>query len=203
MIRRAPRSDEPGAGAPPVIGWIGTPTTAPYLHLLGDTLSALARQHEFTCRFSGGGQGLAFHGVHIDQPEWALDREIALFNTCDIGVYPMPNDDWARGKSGFKAIQFMACGVPVVASPVGINREIIEHGENGFLASTPAEWERHLSALITDPALRRRIGAAGRRTVEARYSLGVNASHVATALRRTAASVASTAPVAASREERR
>jgi glycosyltransferase involved in cell wall biosynthesis len=198
-----PRSGVPAVGAPLVIGWIGTPTTAPYLMPLGATLAALAKRHAFTFRISGGGADLAFPGVDIEHPQWSLEGEVALFNGCDIGVYPMPDDDWARGKSGFKAIQFMACGVPVVASPVGINVEIIQDGVNGFLASTPAEWEHTLGTLIADPELRHRMGAAGRRTVEARYSIQVNAPRVAAVLRQTAAGMAAAAPLAhAPREQK-
>jgi glycosyltransferase involved in cell wall biosynthesis len=123
---------------------------------------------------------------------WSLDREVELFNQCDIGVYPLPDDDWARGKCGFKAIQFMSCGVPVVASAVGVNREIIQDGINGFLATTPDQWRQKLAALMADSDLRRRIGSAGRRTIQERYSLQVNgprvASVIAAALARTRAS---------------
>jgi len=114
-------------------------------------------------------------GVATEQPPWALEREVELFNTCDVGVYPLADDEWSRGKCGFKAIEFMACGVPVVASAVGVNREIIEDGVNGFLASTDDEWVEKLGRLLEDPALRRRFGQAGRRTIEERYSLRVHA----------------------------
>jgi glycosyltransferase involved in cell wall biosynthesis len=199
----APRTDRPAEGAPPVLGWIGTPTTVPYLRMLADPLQALTRQHPFTLRVSGGSAEFMPADVRVEHLPWSLDREVTLFNTCDIGVYPMPDDEWARGKSGFKAIQFMACAVPVVASPIGINAEIIEHGVNGFLASTPEEWARTLGMLIADSGLRHRIGLAGRRTIEARYSIRVNAPRIAAALRQTIEGVAATPMVQASREPER
>src|SRR5262249_25826694 len=113
---------------------------------------------------------------------WSRDREVDLFAGCDVGVYPLTDDEWARGKCGFKAIQFMACGVPVIASRVGVNAELIEDGVNGFLASTDAEWVEKLQRLLADPRLRARLGAAGRRTIEARYSLAVTAPRLVGAL---------------------
>jgi glycosyltransferase involved in cell wall biosynthesis len=162
-----------------VIGWIGTPTTASYLTPLAPALRALAGTHRFEFRVAGSTNPMAFEGVDTANVAWSLDTEVELFNDCDIGVYPLPDDDWARGKCGFKAIQFMSCGVPVVASPVGVNREIVQDGVNGFLASTPDQWRLKLAALIDDPDLRRRIGAAGRRTIQERYSLQVTAPRVA------------------------
>jgi glycosyltransferase involved in cell wall biosynthesis len=100
---------------------------------------------------------------------------VSLFNTCDAGIYPLSDDEWARGKCGFKAIQFMACGVPVVAAPVGVNRALIADGVNGLLAATPQEWIDKLRQLVADRARRTALGAAGRRTIEAGYSLRANA----------------------------
>ncbi|MBY0493474.1 MAG: glycosyltransferase family 4 protein [Cyanobacteria bacterium] len=162
---------QPVRNEPLVIGWIGTPTTTQYLMALQDVLSALAKEHHFVLRVSGTVAPVAIPGVRVQNETWSRDREIALFNTCDIGVYPLPNDEWTLGKCGFKAIQFMACGVPVVASPVGVNRQIIEDGTSGLLANQEAEWRNHLRALLTDAALRRRIGAAGRARIEQHYSL--------------------------------
>jgi glycosyltransferase involved in cell wall biosynthesis len=161
--------------APPVIGWIGTPTTAPYLLSLQPILQEVARVHPFVLRVCGAGADLQIPGVTIDNTPWTLDREVSLFNTCDIGVYPLSDDEWARGKCGFKAIQFMACGVPVVAASVGVNRDIIQDGANGWLASTPAEWIEKLGRLLAGTALRARLGAAGRRTIDESYSLRTNA----------------------------
>ena len=168
--------------AVPVLGWIGTPTTAPYLRSLQPVLQQLARTHPFILRVSGAGADLQIPGVTVANVPWTLDGELALFNTCDIGVYPLSDDEWAKGKCGFKAIQFMACGVPVVAAPVGVNREIISDGVNGFTASTTSEWVEKLGRLIADRALRARLGSAGRATIEARYSLHVNAPKLVAAV---------------------
>jgi glycosyltransferase involved in cell wall biosynthesis len=177
---------EPAEPVAPVVGWIGSPTTAGYIKGLGGVFQQLAKTHAFTLRVSGTGEPIAINGVTVENPLWRLSGEIDLFRSCDIGVYPLEDDDWSRGKCGFKAIEFMACGVPVVASPVGVNREIIEDGVNGFLAATPEEWADRLGQLISDPALRARFAAAGRRTIEERYSLRVNAPRLAEVLRSTA-----------------
>jgi glycosyltransferase involved in cell wall biosynthesis len=172
-----PAADGPRNG-PPVIGWIGTPTTTPYLMGLLDVFAALAKDHDFVLRVSGSVAPVAMPGVRVENEPWSLQKETVLFNTCDIGVYPLPNDEWTLGKCGFKAIQFMACGVPVVASPVGVNNDIVEDGVSGLLANTEAEWRDRLRMLITDAGLRRRIGAAGRSRIEAKYSLRANAPAV-------------------------
>ena len=165
-----------GVGSrPAVVGWIGSPTTASYIRALAPVLQRAGERHRFVLRVSGAGEPFEVPGVATEQPPWALEREVELFNTCDVGVYPLADDEWSRGKCGFKAIEFMACGVPVVASAVGVNREIIEDGVNGFLASTDDEWVEKLGRLLEDPALRRRFGQAGRRTIEERYSLRVHA----------------------------
>ena len=158
-----------------VVGWIGSPTTFVYLEGLSDVLREVAERHPFTLRVSGAGRPVQLAGLDVEDAPWALRDEVRLFNTCDIGVYPLTDDDWSRGKCGFKAIQFMACGVPVVAAAVGVNNEIIEDGVNGFLASTRGEWVDKLTRLLTEPALRARFAVAGRRTIEERYSLRVRA----------------------------
>jgi glycosyltransferase involved in cell wall biosynthesis len=159
----------------PVVGWIGTPTTVPYLRSLDAVLQEVARTHPFVLRVCGAGGDVKIPGVTVQNTPWTLDGEVALFNTCDIGVYPLSDDEWSRGKCGFKAIQFMACGVPVVAAPVGVNGEIITDGVDSLLASTPEEWVQHLRRLIADAGLRARLGAAGRQTIVARYSLSASA----------------------------
>lgn len=158
-----------------VVGWIGSPTTFVYLEGLRDVLRDVSERHPFTLRVSGAGRPVQFDGLDVEDAPWALDDEVRLFNTCDIGVYPLTDDDWSRGKCGFKAIQFMACGVPVVAAAVGVNKEIVQDGVNGLLAATPQEWVDKLHRLLGDADLRTRFAVAGRRTIEERYSLKVTA----------------------------
>jgi glycosyltransferase involved in cell wall biosynthesis len=179
VARRTPRSSD----APLVVGWIGTPTTAAYLKSLGSSLAGVASRYRFELRVSGSGAPLEFTGVKTTNERWSVDREVDLFNTCDVGVYPLTDDEWAKGKCGFKAIQFMACGVPVVAAAVGVNTEIIQDGVNGFLASTERDWEEKIGILLADAGLRARLGAAGRRTIEQRYSLHMNAPRLVSMLR--------------------
>jgi glycosyltransferase involved in cell wall biosynthesis len=167
----------------PIVGWIGSPTTAPYVRGLTKVLQRVRQQQRFVLRVSGAGERVEVPGIVTEQPPWALDDEVRLFNTCDVGIYPLADDEWSRGKCGFKAIEFMACGVPVVAAAVGVNREIVEDGVNGFLAATDDEWVEKLARLIADRELRRRFGEAGRRTIEARYALHVHAPTLAATLR--------------------
>jgi glycosyltransferase involved in cell wall biosynthesis len=172
--RFVPRADAFSAngsdgGRELMVGWIGSPTTASYVQGLTRVLQRAAERHRFVVRISGLNEPLDVPGVTTEQPSWMLDREVELFNTCDIGVYPLADDEWSRGKCGFKAIEFMACGVPVVASAVGVNREIVEDGVNGFLASTDDEWVEKLGRLLSVAS----CGAGwevGRRTIGERYS---------------------------------
>jgi glycosyltransferase involved in cell wall biosynthesis len=165
-----------------VVGWIGSPTTASYVRRLEKVLRRVRDRCPFLLRVSGTGEPFDISGISTENAAWTLDREVQLFNTCDVGVYPLFDDEWSKGKCGFKAIEFMACGVPVVAAAVGVNREIIQDGVNGFLASTEDEWVEKLARLLADRDLRRRFAEAGRRTVEEGYSLRVHAPTLAATL---------------------
>jgi glycosyltransferase involved in cell wall biosynthesis len=179
----AVESETPAASRELVVGWIGSPTTALYIRGLASVLRRVRERHSFVLRVSGTGEPLTIPGVDVDNRPWSLQGEVELFNGCDVGVYPLVDDEWSKGKCGFKAIQFMACGVPVIAAAVGVNRTIVRDGTNGFLASTEDEWVEKLSRLLSDAALRRRFAIAGRRTVEEGYSLRVNAPKLAVTLR--------------------
>lgn len=158
------------------IGWVGSPTTFPYLHSLSGAIKELSMKHDFIFKIIGAGENLSIAGVNIESRDWKLEEEIANFQGIDIGIYPLSDTMWARGKAAFKAIQFMSMGIPVVASPVGMNKELIQDGVNGFLAASDEEWVNKISSLIKDEGLRQRIGLAGRKTIEEHYSVKVNVS---------------------------
>ena len=159
-----------------VIGWIGSHSTAKYLSELKDVFFELSAKYKFTIKVIGAGEGCDFEilGVNVVQLDWSLKDEIAHFQSFDIGVYPLPEDEWTKGKTGFKTIQYMSIGIPCVVSDVGANRDIIKDGINGYLARTKEEWIEKISKLIDDAGLREKIGFAGRKTAEERYSLKIN-----------------------------
>ena len=112
--------------------------------------------------------------LQVISQNWHAEHEVRELNTFDIGIMPLPNDEWAKGKCGLKGLSYMACGVPTVMSPVGVNAEIIQHGVNGFLAETTDEWIQILSELIENKLLREKTGLAGRETILAQYSVEAN-----------------------------
>ena len=152
------------------IGWSGSHSTAPFLDVIAPALRELSRR--FTIRLLVvGAVPFAMEGVTVDARPWSLDRETADLAEMDIGVYPLPEEEWVLGKSGLKALQYMGVGVPVVATRIGAACEFVRDGDNGFLAGPHEEWVDRLSRLILDPSLRARMGAAGRATVEDGYSV--------------------------------
>lgn len=178
-----PRLNGAAPPAVPVIGWMGTHSTAPYLEMLVPVLQRLAQRHAFEVRLIGAGRRFEIDGVRLTQSDWALAREVADLQAFDIGIYPLGGHEFDKGKTGYKTVQYMAVGVPAVVSDFGRNREIVRDGENGLLAGDAAAWEAQLARLLEDPALRRRIGATGRRTVEAIYATAVNAPKLIAVLR--------------------
>ncbi len=160
----------------PIIGWIGSPTTWVNMRPLLPLLERLHRDTGVRIRAIGAGAAAEpdrFDG--LDLIDWSEDSEIGMVRSMSIGIMPLLDRPFERGKSGFKLIQYMACGLPVMASPVGVNSSIVEEGSNGFLATSEAEWEAGLRRLIADPALRRELGAKGRQRAVAGYSLASQA----------------------------
>lgn len=174
---------EPLPTQSPSIGWIGTPSTwTEYMAPMVPRLTQVAEADGARIAVVGAGRAAAAHPL-LDNLPWTEDSEVARIHAMDIGIMPLTDTPWARGKCGYKLIQYMACGLPVIASPVGVNAEIVEHGVNGFLASTEAEWAESLRTLLSDPALRARMGEEGRRKVERDYSLQAWGPRVAQMLR--------------------
>ncbi|MFH1593966.1 MAG: glycosyltransferase family 4 protein [Candidatus Omnitrophota bacterium] len=158
-----------------VIGWMGSPTTAKYLSEIKEVFRILSQKyHNVEYRVIGARFDKSAD-VSLVNKDWVLNSEVTELQHFDIGLMPMPDDEWTRGKCAFKIIQYMAVGIPAVASPVGMNAEVIQDGVNGFLASGIEEWCEKLSRLIESLPLRQRLGAEGRRTAERNYSLNVNA----------------------------
>jgi glycosyltransferase involved in cell wall biosynthesis len=159
----------------PVIGWIGSHTTLYYLKPLIKVFTALAKRYDFYLKIISAGEDFRMQGVNVINEKWTLEKDVENFQGLDIGIYPLTDDERTRAKTPFKTIQYMSVGVPVVASKVGGNKEIIQDGINGFLVTSDDEWIDKLSILIKNPDLRIKLGMAGRKTVEERYSINVNA----------------------------
>lgn len=178
------------AANPAVLGWIGTHSTFPYLESIFPVLADLARHHKFRLRVVGAGkENISVPGVEVENTAWEIDREVEDFQSIDIGLYPIDASlysGWAAGKSGFKAVQYMAVGVPYVATPVGGSAEIGEEGTTHLFATTNEEWHHALDELLANADRRRQMGAAGRRHAIAHFGLEDQADKLADALREAA-----------------
>ncbi|AZR42378.1 glycosyltransferase family 4 protein [Marinobacter salarius] len=162
-------------GEVPIVGWIGTPQTSRYLKLLLPVFESIQKQ--VPVRFVAvGARKEDFRGTPVEVWQWSEETEVESIQRFDIGIMPLEDSAWERGKCGYKLIQYMACGVPVVASPVGVNCEIVEQEMNGLLASSANEWEKALRRLLgVDASVRNDIGGHGRMRVEGWYSLQAQA----------------------------
>lgn len=157
-----------------VIGWSGSHSTSRYLHLLDNVLKALQDKYNIAIKVIGDA-GFCIPGVRIEAQEWMLASEVSDLQQIDIGLYPLPDEEWVLGKSGLKALQYMGLGIPAVCSAIGEALNFIDDGVNGLLAKNEEEWIKKVSLLIESPDLRRRVGLAGRKTVEERFSVRANA----------------------------
>ena len=153
------------------LGWTGTFSTKIYLDSLRSVLRRLAERRAFRLLVIGNFD-YTFEGIDLKVVQWSPDREVQDLQEIDIGIYPLPmDDDWVFGKSALKALQYMAVGVPTVATNVGSTPMVVRHGHNGLLVKTEEQWLEALEQLIDDSELRRRLGANGRRTVVENYSI--------------------------------
>ena len=157
------------SSGPPVIGWTGSYSTVQHLDTLRGALKKLAERESFRLRVIGT-PSYECPPIDVEAMPWRADTELEDLGAIDIGVMPLPDDRWSKGKCGLKALQFMALGIPTVCSPVGVNTDIIQDDQNGFIAGTEDEWVDKLSRLLRSHELRQRLGHAGRVTVEQKYS---------------------------------
>jgi glycosyltransferase involved in cell wall biosynthesis len=166
----------------PVVGWTGSTTTVPYLYALVPVLQQLRQEIDYELRVISDGE-FKIDGVDVRCVAWRAETEVEDLRPLDIGLMPLPDDEWARGKCGMKALQYMALGIPPVVSPVGANAVIVGDGVSGYHARASGEWVERILELLRDPQKRAAFGLAGRRTVEERYSCRMHARRMGAVLR--------------------
>jgi len=181
QYRPIPR--EKRAGEKLVLGWTGSYSTIQYLSIIAPVLRRLRKKFDFRFRVIGVAK-FEMDGIDVEAVPWQSATEAEDLRPIDVGIMPLPEERWAKGKCALKALQFMALEIPTVISPVGVNRDIIHDGENGFLASSDDEWVEKLTRLMEDATLRRRLGRAGRQTVESNYSAAIQAPRLAQVFQR-------------------
>ena len=163
----------PAASTPETftVGWIGSSWTTKYLAPLAPVLVELAKTHRFAVRLVGADSKALppMPGVDVAVVPWRFETEADELRRMTVGVMPLPDDAWAAGKGAYKIYQYFAAGLPAVASPVGLNAEVVRDGENGLLAAAPEAWTSALVRMMGDSALVHRLGAQGRADAEARY----------------------------------
>ncbi|MEA1927356.1 MAG: glycosyltransferase family 4 protein [Candidatus Auribacterota bacterium] len=167
------------------IGWMGTASNFIYLSLIKDSMEVLLREHPKVTFKVVSDQTPELPGLSIESKRWSASEELSDLAGFDIGIMPIFDDPWARGKCAFKIIQYFASYLPVVCSPVGANREVVEEGVNGYFASSPDEWRRRMEELLASAGVRKVMGRAGRKVTEDRYSLSVMAPRLARVLKET------------------
>lgn len=166
----------------PVIGWIGAPATEKYLLAIAEPLAIVCQNTGAVVRLVGVSKDFSLLNVPIEIREWSEESECQEIQEFDVGIMPLPDEPWAQGKCGYKLIQYMACAKPIVASPVGVNIDIVRGGVNGFAATNSQEWQDALEILVQQTDLAERMGRQGRLLVEQQYSLTVVANLITSAL---------------------
>lgn len=155
-----------------IIGWSGSVTTIKHFQYSIPFLKKLLFKYKNIIEFKVIGDGNYYNeDLNIKGIPWRKNSELVDLCSIDIGIMPLPDDEWAEGKCGLKGLQYMALGIPTIMSSVGVNKEIIQDGVNGFLAKDDLEWEKKLELLINSKDLRKKIGQNGRKTVEDKYSV--------------------------------
>lgn len=158
-------------GQPPTVVWIGQPENLMSLELVRPAVARVAQRVPGSRLRVVCSDFPDWDEVPVERTRWRPDSEVAALSSADVGIMPIEDEPWSRGKCAFKLLQYMAAGLPCVASPVGANRDVVVHGETGFLATDTASWTAALGRLLTEPELRHRMGEAGRRRVESEFSI--------------------------------
>lgn len=157
----------------PVLGWSGSFSTSKYLYLLKDVLLRLKKDWDFKLLVMGD-DSFEIEGIDVEALPWREEYEVATIERFDIGLYPLPDEEWVLGKSGLKALQYMALGVPTIAQAIGANFRVIEDGVSGILVNDQEAWYQALKNLLLDKSRRASMGQAGAKRVEELYSLKAN-----------------------------
>ncbi len=157
--------------ATPVVGWIGSPTATYCLMSLRAALGRVGHRHRYSLEVVGAAETIAVPGIPVRHDDWRLADEAEAYRRLDVGLYPLPDNEWTRGKCGYKALVYMASGAVPVVSPVGVGRTIVEHGVRGFHASDDEGWIDAVSRLLGDPELRAEMSVRGRAYVEEQFSV--------------------------------
>jgi len=165
------------------IGWIGSQDSFDYFKPLLDVFHNLSQRYKNLKIEVIGVKNIKTEGFDLITKDWHFQTEVSDLHEFDIGIMPLPDDEWSKGKGGYKLLQYMSVGIPCVASPVGINQKIIRDGINGYLAGTDKEWEEKLSKLIESPQLRQEMGVSGREIAVREYSIEANTGKLISALR--------------------
>ena len=179
VYRREPR---PAGDGPVCVGWSGSPSTVDNLALIAEPLRALSQRDDVGLRVIGATDP-PLPGTPVTATPWRAETEVRDLSTLDVGLLPVPLNEWNRRKFFMKLVQYMTLGIPAVCTPLGSNPDVVEHGRTGFLADTPEEWLGHLTTLVEDGALRAEMGARAAEVAAERYTLQANAERIVAAFR--------------------
>lgn len=156
-----------------ILGWSGSHSTSRFLHLLDNVFLELQREIDFELMVIGD-PDFKLEQIPLKAIPWKAETEVQDLGKIDIGLYPLPDEPWVYGKSGLKALQYMALGIPTIATAVGANYRVISDKKNGFLVKSDEEWKEKIISLVKDKSLREQIGKKGRENVEKNFSLYAN-----------------------------
>ena len=155
------------------LGWSGSHSTSKFLYLLKDILVDVKKEIDFKLLVIGDPE-FKIEGLDIEALPWKAETEVNDLSKIDIGLYPLPDEPWVHGKSGLKALQYMALGIPTIATAIGANFRVINNGVNGVLVNNEDEWKLYIKQLISNEEARKKLGTEARKTVENSFSLHAN-----------------------------